>query len=172
MLTRFYRPTPLLEMVRRLSAPEPPETKDVFRDGLSALDDHKDIPAVVSAYSAYFGYDGPNEDSPGLAQFTQMNLLDVVCVLGKYTYAKKRVGFNKRGKDPDGDRQPYRWAPAMMRSEHSCRSWRTRLGAHTMRGRSFTLPPATTLASICSARPKPQARQHPNPKARRAERPR
>jgi len=105
-LTRFYRPTPMLDMVRILSTPESPESQDIFRDGLSTLDDHKNIPAVVSAY---FGYDGPNEDSQGLSQFTQMNLLDVVCVLGKYTYAKKCVGFNKRGKDLVADRAPCRW---------------------------------------------------------------
>ena len=106
-LTRFYRPTPFLLMMKGFLPSETwKESERVFEGGLSTLDDHQNIPAVGSAY---FGYDGPNEDSEGLAQFLGMPMLDVVCVLGKYTYAKKRVGFNKRGEDPEADRNPYRW---------------------------------------------------------------
>jgi hypothetical protein len=99
-LTRFYRPLPFLSMMQPDLRPEvEKKTEEVFKSGLSTLDDHYWIPAVVSAY---FGYGGPDEDSQELTSFIEAPLLDVVCVLGKYTIAKERVGFNKRANDAHG----------------------------------------------------------------------
>ncbi|WP_437907014.1 DUF6602 domain-containing protein [Sorangium sp. So ce327] len=90
-LRRYYRPAPLLDVLR---APMPPdswvESEATFRSGLSTLEDHLGIPAVISAY---FGFDGPSEEA--IKSFIETPLLDAVCVLGKYTVAKKRPGFKK-----------------------------------------------------------------------------
>jgi hypothetical protein len=90
-LKRFYRPTPLLDVLKTFMPPEASaKSEQIFRDGISTLHDHEFIPAVVSAY---FGFGGPSMDN--VQSFIETPLLDAVCVLGKYTLAKKRVGFNK-----------------------------------------------------------------------------
>lgn|GEM_PF-4751187 len=91
-LKRFFRPTPLLSLAHAFMDQTVWRASELaLSEGISALDDHKDVPAIVSAY---FGFDGPSEDS--VQQFIETPLIDAVCVLGKYTFAKQRVGFEKQ----------------------------------------------------------------------------
>ena len=103
-LRRYYRPGPLLAALGRSTSPNMWEpTERAFYEGISPLDDFQDIPAVVSAY---FGFEGPAEER--MQGFIETPLLDAVCVLGKYTIAKKRVGFNKRA-NGSADALGYVW---------------------------------------------------------------
>jgi hypothetical protein len=103
-LTRFYRPAPLLSVMKGFLPKEVwAKSEEIFANGLSTLDDHQDIPAVVSAY---FGFQGPSEDA--VQPFIEGPLLDAVCVLGRYTIAKKKVGFNKRANGTE-DTLGYIW---------------------------------------------------------------
>jgi hypothetical protein len=105
-LTRFYRAAPLLTAMGGFMEEQAwAATETMFKTGLSTLDDNEDVPAVVSAF---FGYKGPPANSKAVKAFSQTPLLDVVCVLGQYTIAKKRVGFNKRANGTD-DARGYVW---------------------------------------------------------------
>jgi hypothetical protein len=100
-LHRYYRAGPLLGALCRTAPSEiGGPTEAMLRNGLSTLDHFEDIPAVVSAY---FGYDGPKEEE-SVKSFVETPLLDAVCVLGRYTVAKRRVGFNKRANGTDDAR--------------------------------------------------------------------
>lgn len=99
-LKRFFKPTPLLRLTQHfMDQAAWKNSEEALVAGIGALDDHQDIPAVVSAY---FGFDGPSEKS--VLPFIQTPLLDVVCVLGKYTIAKRRVGFDKAANGTDAAR--------------------------------------------------------------------
>jgi len=92
-LKRHYRPTPLNALFAAL---QPPGTGaealwSIPTEHLSTLDNNHAIPAVVSAY---FGFKGPSIQK--IQTFVETPLIDAVCILGEYTVAKKRVGFNKR----------------------------------------------------------------------------
>jgi hypothetical protein len=79
------------------------QSESTLQGGLSTLDNFQDIPAIVSAY---FGFDGPSENA--VQSFIETPLLDAVCVLGKYTIAKKSVGYNKRA-NGTSDARGYLW---------------------------------------------------------------
>jgi hypothetical protein len=99
-LTRFFKPGPLLKTA--LKHAEPAELSP-FRDGLSTLDDFQDIPAVASAY---FGFMGPSDEAA--KNFVETPLIDAICVLGKYTIAKKTMGRHKRANGGEHGRA-WRW---------------------------------------------------------------
>jgi len=102
-LKRFFAPRPLLQTFAS-ALPDWPESQRALDAGLSPLEDHMEIPAFVSAY---FGFDGPS--IAGIQSFVQTPGIDLVCVLGKYTVAKRRPGFDKMANGGEGG-QPYIWA--------------------------------------------------------------
>lgn len=106
-LQRFYRPSALMRpLMWRLTPDHAADAEDLFRNGLSTLDDHQNA-AIPSVVSAFFGFDGPRlEDARA---FVDTPLVDVLCVLGKYTVARKRVGFDKKANGTEEGRG-YVWS--------------------------------------------------------------
>jgi hypothetical protein len=96
-LLRFYQPAPLLQLVLGNSAPAwRPAANAMFINGLSSLDTFQSTPAIVNAY---FAFDGPSEEA-GI-RFLSRPLLDVLCVLGKYTITRPDPGSStKKDADP------------------------------------------------------------------------
>lgn len=106
-LRRFYRPSALLRpMIPRMTKEHAAEADALFNQGISTLDDmpNAGIPSVVSAY---FAFDGPSLEAIG--PFVDTRLIDALCVLGRYTIARKKVGFDKRAEAND-EARGYIWS--------------------------------------------------------------
>jgi hypothetical protein len=85
-LDRRYKPSQALLSVATVMTEK---DKQVFDKGLSTISDHKNIPYIVNAV---FAYDGPSIDTA--CKYLTNPLLDVICVLGKYTIARRHPGFS------------------------------------------------------------------------------
>jgi hypothetical protein len=92
-LTRFFTPSMFLNVLGPRT-PDWAKTEVVFRDGLSAMMHHQNIPEVVSFA---FGFQGLTKERA--ADALQSPGVDAVCVLGEYTGAKSKLGFTANPPD-------------------------------------------------------------------------
>ncbi|WP_437839259.1 DUF6602 domain-containing protein [Sorangium sp. So ce1153] len=92
-LRRCYSPNQVLR-AKGPDAPNWDETQKIFRDGLSPLCAHVSIPEVINCV---FAFDGITLNAA--ANELCHPMVDAVCVLGRYTVAKNRGGFEHDGSE-------------------------------------------------------------------------
>ena len=88
-LRRYFRPLPFLDMIFMTNPEAKKESELVLKNGLLTLETHQNIPRVVHAF---FGYEGPAIET--IEPFAAAAHVDIVCVNGKYTFAKERPGYD------------------------------------------------------------------------------
>jgi len=87
-LMRFYRPTPMLDLVTRFKKSIEDTGRILQKEGVSPFTHYENIPSIPSFVFAYDGIS--TATAAGQLQFPGV---DVICVLGKYTIAKNNLGF-------------------------------------------------------------------------------